>query len=168
MASPMHRPSDPNVRQHRGPRYRPMGRDTQDLSESYQSFVQHTDGLTGRLRLTGLDGMRAGTTNNPYSMARRFLVAGRSAGLPKEWALRFSVWVSRQTDALWPMEATPLRALEEKAMVAEAKDDLAEKRCDLERNAITLRERIQSQTAEVVCDMLVLARLERELEDCDK
>lgn len=158
--------SDASVSRRRSPRYRFSSETALDPSESYQAFIEHTDGLTNRLHLRNIDGMRAGTANTPHGLARRYLVAGRSAGLPKDWAMKFGVWVNRQIDALWPMEQTSLRVLEEKAMRAEACDDLAEKRNDLERNAISLRERIQSLTAEIVADQLCLARLERELEDC--
>src|SRR4051794_40525821 len=84
----------------RGPRYRFTQESAQDPSDSFRAFVEHTDGLTGRLRLTGIDGMRRGVSNNPHSLARRYLVAGRTAGLPKSWAVKFHVWLGRQIDAL--------------------------------------------------------------------
>jgi hypothetical protein len=146
----------------RGPRHRKR----QEIpSESLVAFRDHTHGLSNRLPLPSLEAMRAGTVMSPHGLVRRYLVAARTVGLPKEWALKFQVWVQRQVDCLWPIpDQTPLRALEEKAMRLEGLDDLCEKRNALESNAITLRERITSLTNEIVCDQLTLAKLERELE----
>lgn len=146
----------------RGPQYR----ERQEIpSEALVSFRDHTHGLSNRLPLPSLEAMRAGTVISPHGLVRRYLVAARTVGLPKEWALKFGVWCARQIDALWPMESTPLAVLQERAMRAEGEDDVRELRCAMEWNAITLRERIQSLTNEVTADMLCLARLEREMED---
>jgi hypothetical protein len=153
---------DPIVSRRRGPRHRFSGQVPSIASEEFRA---HTEGLSNRLPLPSLEAMRAGTVLSPHGLVRRYLLAARRIGLPKEWALKFSVFVSRTIESAWPMEQTPLRVLEEKAMRCEAQDDLCEKRHALESNAITLRERIQTQTAEIVADQLCLARLERELED---
>jgi hypothetical protein len=165
MSTPARNTTDSSVSRRRGPRYRLSGETPQWDSESLRFFRALTDGLSNRLPLPSVEAMRAGTVNNPVSLMRRLLFSMRSAGLPKERALRVAVWVQRQVDCLWPMEQTPLRALEEKAMRLEHVANCSEKKLALEYNAITLRERIQAQSAEVVADMLVLAKLERELED---
>lgn len=151
-----------NIKRRHGPQYRTR----QEIpSEALESFRDHTHGLSNRLPLPSLEAMRAGTVMSPHGLVRRYLVAARTVGLPKEWAMKFAVWTERQIDCLWPLvDQTPLRVLEEKAMRLEAIDDVCEKRNALESNAITLRERIVSLTNEIVCDQLCLAKLEREME----
>jgi hypothetical protein len=160
-----------NSRTRRGPRYAIPRELPDDPSAALREFRDLTAGLSNRLPLPSVEGMRAGTVNNPISLMRRFLVAMRSAGLPKERALRVQVWLQREIDALWPLDATPRRALEEKANRLEYIDGCAEKKLDLEYNAITVRERIQTKSDEVAADLLLLAKLEREmamLEDAAK
>lgn len=130
-----------------------------------EEFKEHTDGLSNRLPLPSLEAMRAGTVLSPHGLVRRYLFAGRRIGQPKEWAQKFATFVQRTVDSLWPMEATPLRVLEERATIAEHLDDLAEKQLALQYNATTLRQSIRTQTHELVCDQLRLARMERELEE---
>jgi hypothetical protein len=158
------------VEKRRGPRIRLSGQTSEGVSggirgsESLKDFRDLTDGLSNRLELPSLEAMRAGAVNNPISLMRRFLVAMRSAGLPKERAMRVSVWMERQIDALWPMEHTPIRVLEERAMVAEAEDDIAQQRHNLDRTIASLEFRISTLTNEIVADKLCLANYQRERE----
>ena len=145
-----------------GPQYRtPEPPD----GDSLRFFREETAGLSNRLPLASLESMRAGTVNNPISLMRRFLISMRVAGLPKERAQRIAVWLQREVDAQWPMEQTPLEALEQRAMALEAADNTAEKCHDLKQDAATLQVRLSTQSAEIAGDQLVLARLQRRLED---
>jgi hypothetical protein len=164
MASPL-KSNGSSVPRRTTVRQRLSGQSSVDTSDSLRTFREVTDGLGNRLDLASLDGMRSGLVNNPISLMRRFLIAMRSAGLPKERALRIAVWLQTEIDARWPMEQTSLAVLQERAMRAEGEDDVRELRCLQERNAVTLRERITSLTNEIVADQLCLARFEREMEE---
>lgn len=157
--------SAPKVERRRGPRQRLSGASSIEASESLRSFRDLTDGLSNRLQMPSLEAMRAGMVNNPMSLMRRFLVAMRSAGLPKDRAQQVAVWVQRQVDCLWPLDQTPLAVLQEKSTLVECEANLAEKRCDLEPTAIRMREEIDAKTRELTCKMLELARLERRMEE---
>ena len=151
-------------RQRRGPRHR-IGAVIPDSATA--EFREHTHGLSNRLPLPSLESMRAGTVVSPQGLVRRYLVAGRQIGMTKEWALRLHVWVGRQIDALWPMEQTELAVLEQRAMALEAADDAAEKCHDLKHDAATLQVRLSTQSAEIAADQLVLAKLQRRLEEME-
>jgi hypothetical protein len=150
------------MRDRRGPQYR---RVHEIPEEGTVEFREHTQGLSNRLPMPSVESMRAGITICPQGLVRRYLVAGRTIGLSKEWALRLHVWVGRQIDALWPMEATPLEGLEQRAMAIEAQDDAAEKCHDLKQDAASLQVRLSTQSAEIAADQLVLAKLQRRLEE---
>ena len=118
--------------------------------------------------LKSLESMRAGSVLSPHGLAQRYLRAARSAGQPKEWALRFRVWVDREINSLWPMESTPLQALEARAMALEGIDNAAEKAHDLKQCVESLRHRFHTQMAELAIDELVAAKLQRKLEDMER
>lgn len=157
-------PSGSSLPRRRGPRYRVSGESPQKGSESYRFFREVTDGLSNRIPLPSLEGMRAGTVNNPVSLMRRFFVAMRSAGLPKEPAQRVLVWLTHTVDGLWPLEATPLPELERRAMVQECADDQAELAYHNQRCRETLEARRDALLKEIAADQMLLARMNRELE----
>jgi hypothetical protein len=155
----------PKMRDRRGPQMRER-QDAPDMdSESLRFFREETAGLSNRLMLPSVESMRAGTINNPISLIRRFLVAMKSAGLPKERGQRIAVWVQRTVDSLWPMEQTPLEVLEQRAMDLEHASNRAEKCHDLKQDAASLQVRLSTESAEIASKQLVLAKLQRRLED---
>ena len=164
MTTPL-QPSDSNTRQRRGPRQR-IGCEVPDMA--LEEFRAHTAGLSNRLPLPSLESMRAGTAMNPHTLTRRYLSAARRIGLPREWAQRHLVWLTRTIDSLWPMEATGLEALEHRAMALEAADDAAEKCHDLKKDVESLRHRMATQMAEIAADSLVAAKLQRRLEEMEQ
>jgi hypothetical protein len=164
MASPL-KSNGSSVPRRTTVRQRLSGQSSVDASDSLRTFRSLTDGLSNRLEMPSLEPMRAGMVNNPISLMRRFLIAMREAGLPKERALRVLAWLQTEINARWPMEQTSLAVLRERAARAEGEANVRELRCLQEKSAITLREEIQSATTELVAKMQLLARLEREMED---
>lgn len=146
----------------RGPRQGQSREVPLDLTAECREFRRHTEGLSNRLPLASVEQMRAGTVANPYSLARRYLYAGKRLGLPKTWGLRFAVWARRQVDALWIEAHTPRLVLEVKATQAEGVDDLHEKMLDAERSLARYDARIESLTAEIAADHEALAALQIE------
>jgi hypothetical protein len=136
----------------------------QDLSEAHREFATHTHGLTNNLPLNSLEAMRAGNVASPHCLTRRYLMAARRIGLPKVWAQRYATWVQAQVDCLWPQEQTPTEVLAIRAMECEAKDDLAEKRLDIQHTRANLTARIDALQSEIAADQLLLGRLDREVE----
>jgi hypothetical protein len=107
--------------------------------------------------------MMGGSVMNPHTLARRYLMAGKRLGLPKEWGQRLATWLQRTVDAIWLDEPTPTDRLALRAMDLEHRDNCAEKRHDLERSAASLRARIETQQDEVAADQVLLAKMERDL-----
>lgn len=157
----------PNTRQRRGPRHRVASLTPQDDPESLRELREHTAGLGDRFDMASFEGMRQGVVKGPQFWIRRYLLTAKGLGLPKSWAVRLALWVSRQVDAIWPMEATPLEALEQRAMALESQDDAAEKCHDLKQDVESLRHRLATQMAELAADSLVAAKLQRRLEDVE-
>lgn len=173
MATPL-QPSTPDsstVRRRRGPRYEAASenhragagliRDQVSLDE----FRSHTKGVSTRLGMPSVEAMRAGTVLSPHALCRRYLMSGRALGLGKEWAVRFALFVSRQADMLWPMEPTATAELERRAMVHEGADDLAELAHHTTRCRPSKRQRRDTLAKEIAADQILLARLDRELEE---
>ena len=78
---------------------------------------------------------------------------------------RLEMILQRTVDSVWPMEATPLEVLEQRAMALESADNLSEKCHDLKQDAASLQVRLSTLSAEIAGDQLALARLQRKLED---
>lgn len=148
-----------------GPRYRQTLDSSSEASADLREFREMTAGLSNRMEYPSLEAQRAGTMACLHIIIRRFLMGGRRAGLQREWAQRLVVWVQRTVDANWPLEQTPLAALEQRAMAMEAADDAAEKCHDLKHDAASLQVRLSTQSAEIAADQLVLAKLQRRLEE---
>jgi hypothetical protein len=155
----------PKMRDRRGPQMRERQPAPDMDSEGLREFRDATEGLSNRLPLPSLEAMRAGVVNNPITLMRRFLFSMRAAGLPKEKAQRLVVILQRTVDSVWPMEATPLVVLEQRAQALEAQDDAAEKCHDLKQDLNSLQARLATQMAELAADSLVAAALQRRVED---
>lgn len=154
----------PKIARRRGPHYGTIVEVPQDLSEDIRQFCTDTAGLSNRLPLASLEAMRAGTVANPHSLARRYLIAGRLIGQPKEWAVRFHVWLGRQIDCLWPMEATSLVELRHRALAAEPQANAAELNALIMGSREYLVAERDMLQREIAADTLLIAKIDRELE----
>lgn len=159
--------SSPIQRVRRGPRYRIGAESPQMDSVSLHEFREHTKGLSGRLRMPSVEGMRAGTILSPHAHVRRYVIAARQAGLPKEWIQRFGVFVQRTIDSQYPMEATSLTDLQKRAMALEGAGNVAEKCHDLQQDLASAVTAMQTQQAEIAAELLVLAKLQRKVEEME-
>jgi hypothetical protein len=153
-----------NMGRRRGPQHRTCIEVPQDLSESIRECRNHTAGLSNRLPLASLEGMRAGTVAGPQTLARRYLMAGKRHGLPKDWGQRFATWVQRTVDCIWPMEPTPLVELRRRALAAESLANHAEYVALTASCRATLEADRDALTREVAADTVLLGEIERKLE----
>jgi hypothetical protein len=156
------------VRNRRGPRYRPALESPAELSADVREFRAHTEGLSNRLAYPSLEAQRAGAVTCLHTHLRRYLLSARKIGLTREWAMRLVVWLQRTVDSLWPQSNTPTRVLEERAMQVEHADNCQEKKLDLEKSICEKQGRIDTLSAEVAADMVLLARYQREVETAEQ
>ena len=148
----------------RGPRYRLSGESSVADSVSLRELREHTAGLSNRLPVKSLEAMRAGFVLSPQGAARRYLMGGHRMGLPRAWGQRFALFIQRTVDSIWLTDATPLHVLRERAIRAEAEDDVNELRCVLNETLENVQAEIDSKSREIACDQEIVAILQRKLE----
>lgn len=162
--------STSNTPRRRGPRNRIAAESPKDDSAALRELREHTAGLSNRLGLPSLEAMRAGTAWSPQGMIRRYFLAAYRRGLPKSWALRLVEWAHRQADLIWRdrHDQTPLGVLEERAMVKESADDLAELAYHNSRCPERLIARRDALAKEIAADQELLQKYDVEIERCQQ
>lgn len=164
MSSPISREVTSTVRKRRGPRYRPPLESSTEASADLREFRSHTQGLSNRMEYPSIEAQRAGAVACLHTHLRRYLMSARKLGIQREWGMRLVVWLHRTVDSIWPQCATPTAELERREMASEHVDNCREKRLDLEQSIEAKQARIDSLSAEVAAEMVLLARYQREVE----